>query len=35
LDGLGGGALTLLDGLALSFFFLLASLPFLTDFLEF
>jgi hypothetical protein len=35
LDSLSGSALTLLDGLTLSIFFLLASFPFLADFLEF
>jgi hypothetical protein len=35
LGSLGGSALTLLDGLALSLLFLLASLPFLANLLEF
>ena len=34
LDGLSGGTLTLLDSLALGLFFLLASFPFLANFLE-
>lgn len=35
LGSLGGSALALLNGLALSLLFLLASLPFLADLLEF
>lgn len=35
LGSLSGSALTLLNGLALSFLFLLAGLPFLADLLEF
>jgi hypothetical protein len=35
LDSLGGSAFTLLNGLTLGLFFLLASFPLLADFLEF